>query len=350
MQLEEYRPRSMLVTKETVIQHPRFPVVDAHNHLAEPFGGGWERKPLSELLDRLDQARVRLYVDLDGGWSEELFHNHLDLFKARAPERFKIFGGVTWSRWPEFGAGFPEWAAGQLSSQKSRGAEGIKIWKNFGLKVKDENGNLVRVNDARLDPVWETAAELNLPILIHVADPVAFFEPLDNTNERWEELNEHPDWQFPSPPYPPFHSILTDLTDLVNRHPRTIFIAAHVGCYAENLAWVSNLLDRCPNLYVDISGRTAELGRQPYTARRFFLRHADRILYGLDMGPDVNAYRITYRFLETDDEYFNYDAREIPSQGRWRIYGLFLPEDVLAKVYYRNAAKILSINGSETWE
>jgi len=350
VQLEEYRPRSMLVAKETVIQRPRFAVVDAHNHLAEPFGGGWERKSFSELLDRLDQAGVRLYVDLDGGWSEELLNNHLDLFKARAPERFKIFGGVAWSRWPELGASFPEWAAGRLSSQKSRGAEGIKIWKNFGLKVKDENGSLVRVNDPRLDPIWETAAELDLPILIHVADPPAFFEPLDNTNERWEELNAHPDWQFPSPPYPPFHSILADLADLVSRHPRTIFIAAHVGCYAENLAWVSDLLERCSNLYVDISARISELGRQPYTARRFFLRHADRILYGLDMGPDVNAYRIAYRFLESEDEYFNYDVREIPSQGRWRIYGLFLPEDVLANVYYRNAAKILSIHGSEAWK
>jgi predicted TIM-barrel fold metal-dependent hydrolase len=340
MQLEEHRPRSMLILKETVISHPRYPVVDAHNHLFEPFGDGWERKPFPELLERLDQAGVRLYVDLDGGWGEEVLNEHLDLFKARAPERFKIFGGVDWSYWLELGTRFPEWAAGRLRAQKERGAEGLKIWKPFGLKVQDERGALVRVDDPRLDPIWETAAELHLPVLIHVADPVAFFQPLDAANERWEELHAHPDWHFPSPPYPSFLSILEGLANLIGRHPSTTFIAAHVGCYAENLAWVSDLLERCPNLYVDISARIAELGRQPYTARRFFLHHADRILFGLDLGPDVEAYRIAYRFLESDDEYFNYDTREIPSQGRWRVCGLFLPDDVLAKVYYRNAGGI----------
>ena len=340
MQLEDYCPRSMLVSKETLTEQPRFPVIDAHNHLAEPFGGGWDHKPLPQLIDQLDAAGVRLYVDLDGGWGEDVLDNHLNYFKAYTPDRFKVFGGINWSRWAELGKAFPDWAAGRLLLQKERGAEGLKVWKNFGLHVRDELGKLVAVDDPRLDPIWQAAAQANLPVLIHVADPVAFFEPLDARNERWEELHAHPDWQFPSPPYPAFISILSALANLVERHPQTTFIGAHVGCYAENLAWVSDVLARCPNFYVDISARIGELGRQPYSARRFFTRFADRILFGLDLGPDVDAYRLQYRFLESDDEYFNYNTGPIPQQGRWHVCGLDLPDDVLEKVYYRNFMQI----------
>jgi predicted TIM-barrel fold metal-dependent hydrolase len=178
-----------------------------------------------------------------------------------------------------------------------------------------------------------------------VADPLAFIDPVDETNERWEELGLHPDWVFTSPPFPPFLHIINGLANLVTRHPRTTFIGAHVGCYAENLAWVGALLDRCPNFHVDISARIGELGRQPYTARRFFLKYSDRILFGSDMGPDLEAYRIMYRFLESDDEYFNYNPVPIPQQGRWQIHGLYLPEDVLEKVYSRNAGRILCTQG-----
>jgi predicted TIM-barrel fold metal-dependent hydrolase len=174
-----------------------------------------------------------------------------------------------------------------------------------------------------------------------VADPVAFFEPMDETNERWEELNENPDWQFISPPYPAFSAIISELANLVKQNPATIFIGAHVGCYAENLSWVTDLMDQCPNFYVDISARIGELGRQPYTARQFFIEYADRILYGSDFGPDLETYRVSYRFLETNDEYFNYNVSEIPQQGRWYIYGLFLPDDVLQKIYCLNAKRIL---------
>jgi predicted TIM-barrel fold metal-dependent hydrolase len=343
MLLREFHPQAKLVTPTTAITQPHFPVIDAHNHLAEPFGGGWDKKPLSQLLELLDQAQVRLYVDLDGGWGEDILHQHLDYFKNRAPERFRIFGGVNWAAWPEHGDRFGEWAAARLRQQARRGAEGLKIWKPFGLHVRDQHGQLVAVDDARLEPLWATAGELNLPVMIHVADPAAFFDPLDQTNERWEELHAHPDWQFPSPPFPAFMTIMEQLANLVARHPQTIFIGAHVGCYAENLGWVSQLLNRCPNFYVDIGARIGELGRQPYTSRRFFLEHADRILYGTDLGPNLDGYRLYYRFLETDDEYFNYSLNEIPDQGRWRIYGLFLPEEVLAKVYYQNAERVLGV-------
>ena len=343
MLLADFHPKSQLVTQTTLVEKPRFPVIDAHNHLAEPFGGGWDKKPLSALLDLLDKAGVSHYVDLDGGWGEDILNAHLDHFKAGAPERFQVFGGVDWSQWVNKGNGFPEWAADRLRVQKERGAQGLKIWKGFGLHVRDQNGELVLVDDLRLISLWETAGDLNLPVMIHVADPVAFFDPIDETNERWEELGKHPEWAFTSPPFPSFMNIIESFASLVARHPNTTFIGAHVGCYAENLGWVGTLLDRCPNFYVDISARIGELGRQPYTARRFFIQYADRILFGSDMGPDLDAYRICYRFLETDDEYFNYNTGDIPQQGRWYVHGLYLPEDVLKKVYLENARRVLKM-------
>jgi predicted TIM-barrel fold metal-dependent hydrolase len=339
--LHQFKPKPRLQVKATRVLKPRFPVIDAHNHLAAPFGGGWDQKPIKQLLDLLDEAGVIGFVDLDGGFDESLLYEHLELFKARAPDQFRVFGGVDWFAWKHKGDGFPDWAAKKIREQVQRGADGLKIWKPFGLEMRDHHDQLLRVNDPRLDVIWHTAGELDLPVLIHVADPVAFFDPLDETNERWEELQAHPDWQFPSPPFPSFLSIMEDLGDLVSKHPKTTFIGAHVGCYAENLAWVGELLRKCSNFNVDISGRIGELGRQPYSARKFFLEFADRILFGLDLGPDLESYRIHYRFLETEDEYFNYGVDEIPTQGRWCIYGLALPDDVLRKVYHLNAQRLI---------
>ena len=169
------------------------------------------------------------------------------------------------------------------------------------------------MDDRRLDALWHTAGELKLPVMIHIADPVTFFDPLDNTNERWEELHAHPDRQFLSPPFPSFTSIISGLANMVANHPTTTFIGAHVGCYAENLAWVGQLMDKCPNFYVDFSERIAELGRQPYSARRFFIQYAERILFATDVGPELDFYRLYYRFLETDE--------------------------VLQKIYYQNAQR-----------
>jgi predicted TIM-barrel fold metal-dependent hydrolase len=193
------------------------------------------------------------------------------------------------------------------------------------------------------------AARLDLPIVVHVADPIAFFEPLDEHNERWEELAEHPDWHF----WPPrsetgdeagfgaFDEILAAFDRVIGRHPGPTFIGAHVGCAAEDLGLVSSMLDRHPNYHVDISARIAELGRQPYTARDFFLRYPDRILFGTDLGFDPGMYRLHYRFLETMDESFDYSTEEVPPQGRWQVHGLGLPDDVLSRVYSGNARRLI---------
>ncbi len=349
MQLTDYRPRPALISKISRVEKPRFPVIDAHNHLNDEFGGGWYKRPAEELFALLDEANVSVFVDLDGGWGEDILHQRLDKFKTFAPERYYVFGGVNWSAWPEHGDNFGQWAAQRFREQVSRGAQGLKIWKPFGLHVRDQHDKLVAIDDPRLDPLWAATGELNLPVMIHVADPVAFFDPLDEYNERWEELHTHPDWQFTSPPFPAFETIMTQFANLISRHPHTNFIGAHVGCYAENLAWVTQLLDKCPNLYVDIAARLGELGRQPYTARRFFINYADRILFGTDWPANVDWYRHHYRFLETDDEYFNYDLEEIPRQGRWRVYGMFLPDDVLERIYFKNAAKLLPDMDISNW-
>jgi predicted TIM-barrel fold metal-dependent hydrolase len=343
--LEDFKPISKLVTKTTQVEKPRFPVIDTHIHLGLPFGGLWREKPLHTLLDAMDAAHVRGMVDLDGGWGENYLDSHLKYFKEKAPERFVHFGGVAWERWTEEGNSFGEKAAKRFREQVKRGAEGLKIWKPFGLRVKDQHGKLVAVDDERLSPLWETAGELKVPVLVHVADPVAFFDKVDHTNERWEELGNHKDWRFTSPPFPSFMSIMEAFANLVRRHKNTNFIGAHVGCYSENLGWVANLLDECPNLYVDISARLGELGRQPYTARKFFIKHADRILFGTDAGGDLATYQLHYRFLETDDEYFNYNLGEVAGQGRWHVYGLYLPDDVLKKVYFDNTNKLIFKRG-----
>jgi predicted TIM-barrel fold metal-dependent hydrolase len=238
--------------------------------------------------------------------------------------------------------------ADRFEDSVRRGAVGIKAWKPLGLRARDPQGQVVPVDDARLDPLWAMGAKTGAAIIVHVADPIAFFDPLDEHNERWEELAEHPDWHFWPPRseggesgFSTFDEIIAAFERVVARHPETTFIGAHVGCASEDLALVSGMLDRNLNLYVDISARISELGRQPYSAREFFLKYADRILFGTDFGYDPEMYRIFYRFLETFDESFDYDLGDYPLQGRWQIHGIGLPEAVLKKVYADNTRRIL---------
>ena len=350
LRLADFRPRTSLRVAATDVRRPRFPVIDAHNHLGSEFAGDWVSRPPAELIETLDEAGVELVVDLDGGQGEVL-SAEIDRWQAAWPDRVAVFAGLDYDHWradPDFG----ETEAGRLRDAARRGARGLKVWKLLGLRARDPDGRLVAVDDPRLDPLWTAAAELDLPIVIHIADPIAFFEPLDATNERWEELQAHPDWHFwpplpagrpDGPGFPRFDELLAAFARLVGRHPATTFVGAHVGCAAEDLALVGGLLEANPNLFVDIAARLGELGRQPYTTRAFFLRHADRILFGMDMAPDPDLYAVHYRFLETFDESFDYGTEPVPGQGRWQIHGIGLPDDVLRKVYRDNARRVLRL-------
>ncbi len=195
------------------------------------------------------------------------------------------------------------------------------------------------MDDLRFDPIWSKCAELKIPVEIHVGDPAAFFTPLDKDNERYEELQDHPDWLF-YPGYPPLETILTQMVNVIAKHPKTVFIGAHMGNYAENLKWVAEQLDKHPNFYVDIDARISELGRQPYTARKFLIKYQDRVMFGTDTPPNAESYRVYWQFLETADEYFDV-SKSHHYQGRWMCYGMFLPDEVLKKIYYGNAARLI---------
>jgi predicted TIM-barrel fold metal-dependent hydrolase len=349
--LEDYRPRRAMRVPEHRVARPSVPAIDAHNHLGVEFGGDWATRSAEELAAVLDASGIESIVDLDGGWGDGL-RREIARWQETLPGRVAVFAGLDYDRWavdPRFG----ETEAARVRDGVEAGARGLKVWKLLGLRARDPRGRLVSVDDPRLDPVWAAAAELAVPVTIHVADPVAFFEPLDERNERWEELHAHPDWHFwPTRPpgrpdldgFPPFDELVDGLEALVVRHPGTTFIGAHVGCAAEDLARVERILERAPNFHVDLAARIGELGRQPYTARAFIQRWADRVLFGTDMAPDPAWWSVYFRFLETGDESFDYDADgedAVPSQGRWQIHGLHLPEDVLHRVYHDNAAALI---------
>jgi predicted TIM-barrel fold metal-dependent hydrolase len=351
LRLADFRPRSCLRRPVHAVHRPIVPAIDAHNHLGAAFGGRWASADPAELGTVLDEAGVELIVDLDGGQAEAL-SAELTRWEAGLPGRVVVFAGLDYDGWTHDPA-FGQTEATRLRDSVARGARGLKVWKLLGLQARDPGGALVAVDDPRLDPLWAAAAALDVPVVIHIADPIAFFEPLDATNERLEELRANPDWHFwPTRPagapeaagFPPFDELLAAFDRLLTRHPATTFVGAHVGCAAEDLDLVSRLLVDHPNLSVDIAARLGELGRQPYTAREFFVRHADRILFGVDMAPDPDEYAIHYRFLETFDESFDYGTDPVPGQGRWQIHGIGLPDDVLRKVYRDNARRVLRLD------
>ncbi|PSR22379.1 MAG: amidohydrolase [Sulfobacillus acidophilus] len=339
--LASYHPKSMLRAPAHKVLRPRFPVVDMHNH--SEWQGSWQVTNLDQLVAEMDKAGVVARVDLDGGNGDRLLR-HLDFFRSRYPERFVVFASCDWAQHLPYD-NFGERMAAELARSVKAGAEGLKVWKELGLTLRDNQGRVIAVDDERLVPLFETAADLNVPILIHFADPIAFFQPLDNHNERYEELMEHPDWHFYGDQFPPFDALQQQFARLLTRHPRTTFIGAHVASLAEDLRGTGQLLEGHPNLYVDIAARLAELGRQPYTAADFLTQYADRVVFGLDSWPaDADEYRVYYRFLETRDEYFPYWADEdspVGESGRWQIYGVGLEDDVLQKIYYANTVNII---------
>jgi len=336
----DLQPKSELIVPEHRMSQARFPVVDAHNHLPighpRTQGVDW-----GQLVREMDFLNVKTIVNLSGGVGEQL-RRSLEALDQACPGRFATFCNVDWA-----GVGQPGWTertVAQLEADIRAGAKGFKVFKTLGLQVRDERGQLVMPDDPRLGPLWDKVGELGVPVLIHVADPVAFFRPLDRFNERWDELHRRPEWHFYGPEFPSFQELIAALYRLIEAHPGTNFITAHVGCYPENLGFVSQMLDRYPNFYTDISARIAELGRAPYSARAWFVKYADRILFGTDSRPTLPLYQTHFRFMETADEYFDYaPGAAIPPQGRWRIYGVYLPDEVLKKVYYENAARLLHL-------
>jgi predicted TIM-barrel fold metal-dependent hydrolase len=338
LKLRDWQPRSMLKTKVTKVDRPAFPVIDVHNHL----GGGKERLTptrVAEYLKVMDEVGVQTVVNLDGGWDEKLKETLAALDNAH-PSRFRTFALLDFKGIDE--EGWSERETKRLREGFEAGAKGLKFHKSLGLTYRFSNDKLMAVDDPKLDPIWALCAEMKKPVMIHSADPAAFFTPLDRFNERWHELNEHPDWLFYGSKFPSREELLEQQRRVIAKHPKTTFIGAHFGNNAEDIESVGKWLDEFPNFYIDIDARISELGRQPYTTRKFLIKYQDRVLFGTDTNPKVDAYRIYYRFLETDDEYFDCAASH-HLQGFWMIYGIFLPQEVLEKIYRTNAIKALGM-------
>jgi predicted TIM-barrel fold metal-dependent hydrolase len=341
-----------LVTEEHIPEKSKFPAIDAHNHL----WANWEG--IEKVVQVMDQVGVSCYCDLtsnvavswgNGGYTigqakiEDFFQN----CAQRYPGRFYGFTTATFSKGREVplfaDAGkFVEETVEVFRHDVKLGARGLKILKEFGMYYRDTGGNLVAVDDARLKPIWDEAGKLGVPVLIHQSDPYGFFEELTPENEHYDTLTKFPSWRYYGPGLPTKMELLARRDNLIRRHRDVIFLLPHVANFPENLASVGRLLDENPNVYLDFSARIDELGRQPYTAREFLIRYQDRVYFGTDMPASVEMYRCHFRFLETRDEYFippDYDGTF--GRHRWKIHGLGLPDDVLEKIYYRNALKII---------
>jgi Amidohydrolase len=343
--LRAYAPVSKLRVPAHEVPASRFRSIDAHNHLGRWLsswigGAGWVVSDVSRLLDTMDACNVGAIVNADGRWGDELEAN-LDRYDRAHPGRFATLCHVDWSQL-ERGDGWADRLVDALRRSAGAGAAGVKVWKDLGLHVRDGSGKLVLPDDERLSPIWDEAGALGLPVLIHVADPLAFFDPVDRHNERLEELLVHPDWSFADDRrYPTFERLLSALETLVARHPITTFVGAHVGCFAEDLEEVGRMLAAYRNFHVDIAARIAELGRQPRAAAALIERFPERVLFGTDaFPPEASDYALAFRFLETADEAFAYSPEHPPPQGRWTIAGLDLSDEALRAVEGGNARRV----------
>lgn len=354
--LKDYEPRSMLHVPETRIERSKFPVIDFHTHLSftdrnsKPERSRFRAKP-DDILPVMDRRNVQIMVNLTGGYGAAL-EESLNYWQKPSPDRFVIFTEPWFNRITE--SGYSKFQAEQIEKASQMGAKGLKVLKTLGLYLRENvtTGPLVKVDDTRFDEMWEATGAAKMPVAIHTSDPEAFFLTTDKYNERYEELSAHPDWSFHGKDFPSNRELHEARNRVVQRHPKTQFAVLHVGD-SEDLKWVGEWLDKYPNMHVEIGARIGELGRQPGMARKFFDKYQDRILFGTDAVPHgvetpqqifgEKLYEIYYRFLETEDEYFDYAPAPIPPQGRWRIYGLGLPDSILKKVYHDNAARLLGL-------
>jgi predicted TIM-barrel fold metal-dependent hydrolase len=351
--LRDWRPRSTLVLEEHIPERARYPAVNVHTHLglnlrrvprvdekiaqallrnetSFSFRKRRRRYAVDEIIEIMDACNVERVIDLDG---VPPVKDYMKPYRDY-PDRFTVFYILSFEGIddPKYG----EKRAEELEEAVSQGARGLKVFKELGLKVRDKSGRLIPVDDPRFNPVWEKAGELGVPVLIHTSDPAAFFLPVDRFNPRYVTLRyTRPDWSFHGPDYPEKMELLRQRDNVIKRYPKTIFIGAHHGNYPENLKYIASLLEKYRNFYVEFSARLSPLGLQPYTARSHFIKYQDRILFGTDGCPTVQQYRTYFRFLETYDEYFDGHP--------WgeRIYGIGLPDDVLEKIYRKNAERII---------
>lgn len=329
MTIEEYEPKSTLVVPERRVTRARFPFIDVHLH---------QRAGSPEAADRLvkdmDALNMRIMVNLSGGYGERL-KAAVAALKGKYPDRFAVFANIDFTGIddPDYGAR----AARQLREDVRDGAQGLKIFKGFGMDLKDGKGQRIRVDDPRFDPVFQACAELKIPVLIHTGEPRALFDPMDRNNERWLELKLYPNRGRPPERYPRFDDLMAEQHRLFARHRQTTFINANLGWYGNDLGRLGRLLDSYPNVYTDISAVVEELGRQPRFARQWFERYQDRVLFGKDTWrpPEYQTY---FRIIETADEYFDHDRKY---HGIWKVYGLDLPDEVLRRLYYKNALRII---------
>ena len=329
MGFEEYNPASTLVVPTNEVEAAKYPFVDIHSHQFR-----MATQDLSELIADMDQMNMAVMVNLSGGSGQNLkdiMHN----VNTNYPNRFVVFANVDFD-----GVGNPGWAekaVEQLEEDYHSGARGLKIYKSLGLRYKDTEGNRLAVDDSRLDPIWAKCGDLGIPVLIHSADPKSFWDPMDNQNERWLELKTRPRRKRSDTNPAPWQQIIDEQHNVFRKHKNTKFINAHMGWYANNLKRLGELMEEFPNMYVGIGAIIAELGRQPRTAREFFMKYQDRILFGKDAWQP-SEFPTYFRVLETADEYFPYYKKY---HAFWAMYGLDLPDDVLKKVYYKNAMDLL---------
>ena len=345
--LKNFRPKPQLKVAQNLRTRAAFPVVDVHTHFFYKLRSS--QQALDDYVAVMDRNRIAVCTSLDGSLNGRL-EEHSKFLWSKYKDRFVIFANVDWrgdgseddpASWACHRVGFAERTARQLTEAVKNGVSGLKLFKRFGLEYRNPDGSLIEVDDARFDPIWQACGELGIPVIIHTADPAAFFEPIDENNERWEELSRHPDWSFHGDDFPSRTDLLLARNRVIARHPNTNFIGAHVANCPEDLATVGMWLEAYPNLYVETASRISELGRQPFTARKFLIRYCDRILFGTD-GPWPEArLHINWRFFETADESFDYSEKVPPPQGMWQIHGLHLPDHVLEKLYFENACQLI---------
>jgi uncharacterized protein len=331
MDFETYNPPSTLVVPENKLTKSKFPFIDIHNHQFN-----MPTMDLGNLIKEMDKLNMAIMVNLSGQSGDNIVKS-VNNIKTNYPNRFIVFANVDWS-----GVGSPGWgekAAGQLEADVKNGARGLKVYKNLGFSVKDVDGKRVKVDDPRLNPVWQKCAELKIPVLIHTADPRSFWDPVDDKNERWLELVTHPNRKRGPDNPVPFEDLILEQQNMFRANPKTPFIAAHFGWLPNDLARLSKLMDQMPNVHVEFGAVIAELGRQPKMAKKFFEKYQDRILFGKDSWVP-EEYATYFRVLETEDEYFPYHKKY---HAFWRMYGLGLSDSILKKIYYDNAAKLLKI-------